>query len=149
MEFKMLKHTMKVLLLAGVAFTAVSFAADKMAVERAGPGIKMIKSIGNQNTTQAAAASGVSGTTYNGAFYASCASGFSKFGEQKDANQWTDWYVCGTPTIKCPAQIQANGRYSHVRAIATVKPNGNPDSHATTFSVQYKCDYSFNHIPPR
>jgi hypothetical protein len=81
-------------------------------------------------------------------FAANCASGFSKLGEATVGGLDVNWFVCGTPVIKCPAQLQNNGKYASVTPKAIVKTvGGNPDGGEVRFHVQYKCDYSFTPIP--
>ncbi len=82
-------------------------------------------------------------------FNANCAQGFSKVGEKKNsAGDWTDWYVCSTPVLTCPAQRQKNGRYSYVQPKAIVQViGGDPDGGKVSFRVQYKCDYGWHADP--
>ena len=81
-------------------------------------------------------------------FGANCASGFSKLGEQAVGGLDVNWFVCGTPIIRCPAQMQSNGQYASVTPKAIVKTvGGNPDGGEVRFHIQYKCDYSFTPIP--
>ena len=82
-------------------------------------------------------------------FSASCASGFTKVGEQKNGDGTMDWYVCSTPVISCPSYTQKNGLKAHVTPSAIVQLiGGSPDSGGPQkFRVQYKCDYSFNALP--
>lgn len=82
-------------------------------------------------------------------FSATCASGFTKAGEQKNGDGTMDWYVCSTPVISCPSYTQKNGLKAHVTPSAIVQLiGGSPDSGGPQkFRVQYKCDYSFNALP--
>lgn len=82
-------------------------------------------------------------------FSATCASGFTKAGQQKFGNGDMDWYVCSTPVISCPSYTQKNGLKAHVTPKAIVQLiGGSPDSGGPQkFRVQYKCDYSFNALP--
>ena len=61
--------------------------------------------------------------------------------------KWWNWFVCTTPVLVCPAQIQSNGEVSSVNPKAIVQQvGGNPDGGTAKFRVQYKCDYSFTPI---
>lgn len=82
-------------------------------------------------------------------FSATCASGFTKAGQQAMGNGDMNWYVCSTPVITCPSYTQSNGLKANVTPKAIVQMiGGNPDSGGPQkFRVQYKCDYSFNNIP--
>ena len=88
-------------------------------------------------------------------FGPSCASGFSMAGQKKghtssteSDSKWTDWFVCTTPVISCPKQLQNNGQYSHVSPKVVIQQTGgNPDSSSVKFRVQYKCDYSWRSVP--
>lgn len=81
-------------------------------------------------------------------FSTSCASGFS-LAKNKEENaygsKWTDWYVCTTPVISCPKQIQqANGKTSTVHPTVILQTiGGNPDGGQISFRIQYKCDYGW------
>src|SRR6056297_3990300 len=81
-------------------------------------------------------------------FHLNCAAGFSKAGQKKSANGWTDWYVCTTPVITCPTQLQDNGHKSSVHPKAIVQQTGgNPDGGTVKFRIQYQCDYSWVATP--
>ncbi|VAW72029.1 hypothetical protein MNBD_GAMMA12-3016 [hydrothermal vent metagenome] len=81
-------------------------------------------------------------------FYANCASGFSKVGQNKFPNGTMRWYVCGTPVIQCPSYMQSNGKWANVTPKVVIQMIGsNPDGGTQKFRVQYKCDYSFNAVP--
>lgn len=88
--------------------------------------------------------------TFTSQFNPNCAGGFSKAGEKEVANiGWTDWYVCSTPVIVCPKQVQKDdGRISHVTPKVLIQQTGgDPDGGTVSFRVQYQCDYSYN-APP-
>jgi len=80
-------------------------------------------------------------------FGPNCASGFSLAGKKVNnaqAGPWTDWWVCSTPVLVCPAQLQTNGLYSGINPQAIVQTiGGNPDGGTIKFRVQYKCNYSW------
>ena len=82
-------------------------------------------------------------------FNSNCAAGFSKAGEHKNNHiKFTEWYVCTTPVIVCPKQVQDNGLVASVHPQAIVQQTGgNPDGGTVKFRVQYKCDYSYTSLP--
>ncbi len=85
-------------------------------------------------------------------FNTRCAAGFNKVGENvrplvNGMKRWTDWFVCSTPVIYCPKQMQDNGLYSTVAASAILQLIGDPDSPSVSFRVQYKCDYGQSFLP--
>jgi len=96
-------------------------------------------------TATAGSNPGIGGFTTR--FSTNCAAGFSMAGK-KAANGWTDWYVCTTPVLVCPAQLQSNGKYSSVQPKAIVQQTGgDPDGGTVQFKVQYKCDYFWTALP--
>lgn len=141
-----LKHVKNAALVSFLAYAAtypaISFSADVM-TSKAPP----------SGPTRIQGANGASGAGMVLAmpFNSSCAAGFSKAGDKANnfaEGMWTDWYVCGTPVIQCPAQMQGNGRYSGITPKAVVQlVGGNPDGGSASFRVQYKCDYSYTPIP--
>ncbi len=80
-------------------------------------------------------------------FAMQCANGFSLAGSKKN-NGWVDWYVCSTPVIQCPKQLQSNGKYSSVKPKVVIQQiGGDPDAPEAKFRVQYQCDYQAVPIP--
>jgi hypothetical protein len=112
------------------------------AAERVNPQQAVPKRVNPQSAQQAGLGLGTP-------FSATCASGFTKAGEQKNGDGTMDWYVCSTPVISCPSYTQKNGLKAHVTPSAIVQLiGGSPDSGGPQkFRVQYKCDYSFNALP--
>ena len=160
------KNYIKSILLAiMIASTTGSYAADSIVFEQRLGNTKNLKANAYQmkkmktpqanhpvNNLKAAGHQGAPiGPIITTPFNSNCAQGFSKVGEKKSADggsQWTDWYVCGTPRIVCPAQRQSNGLYSSVKAKAIVtQVGGDPDGGQISFHVQYKCDYSYSAQP--
>jgi len=121
----------------GLAITGSTYADTASAGE-----LKLKK-----RTTGSAGSSAIGGFTTK--FNANCASGFSKAGEQKsNGNKFTDWFVCTTPVIVCPKQIDKNGNWADISPQAIVQQiGGNPDGGDVKFRVQYKCSYTPKYIP--
>ena len=107
-------------------------------------GLKLRK---GTNSAAGAGHSSIGGLTTR--FNSNCAAGFSKAGEHKNNHlKFTEWYVCTTPVIVCPKQIQDNGLVASVHPQAIVQQTGgDPDGGTVKFRVQYKCNYSYIPIP--
>ena len=113
-----------------------------------------LKKLNTQNNMEINTSSQQNATGQNGinnfgiAFSPNCAQGFSLFGKKDGKNGFLEGFVCGTKTIKCPAQLQDNGLYAHVTPKAVInKSFVDPDGGEVRFHVQYKCDYRYNALP--
>jgi len=136
----MKKSTTSIVFIIGMLAMSIGLAAD-LKKSQAKPEMGISNGVQHQSGPNGAKELGVP-------FGANCASGFSKLGEAAVGGLEVNWFVCGTPVIKCPAQLQSNGKYASVTPKAIVKMvGGNPDGGEARFHVQYKCDYSFTPTP--
>ena len=125
---------------AGMALTSLS-----AGINPAEAGELRLKRSSQQNTAGAVGGMG----NFSAGFVLNCAPGFSMAGKKKgNPSTWTDWYVCSTPVLTCPTQVQDNGLKSGVHPKVVVQTvGGDPDGGTVKFRVQYKCDYSYTALP--
>lgn len=125
--------------------TGMAFASLSTGINPAEAGELRLKRSSQQHS--AGAVGGIGNLTAG--FVLNCAPGFSLAGKKKGSpSTWTDWYVCSTPILTCPTQIQDNGLKSGVHPKVVVQTvGGDPDGGTVKFRVQYKCDYSYNALP--
>ena len=123
-----------------VGLTAQGIAATQVDAE----GIRLRSNSGGAQQIQLG---GIGGLTAG--FVLNCAPGFSMAGKKMGhPSTWTDWYVCSTPVLTCPTQVQDNGLKSAINVKAIIQTvGGDPDGGTTSFRVQYVCDYGYTAQP--